>query len=357
MRKKIFFQVLLAIFLMLPVLGQDASTHAKSPKKEIPLKSFGLFEKDTLLEISLRFNMSTYLKVKPTENYLNALITFHLSKTDSINRNIRMRVRGKFRVTECFFAPIELNFKKAKFGYSDLDKISGLKMVTQCKLTSDDEGYLLKEYLTYKMFNVLTDTSFRVRLLRVNYIDTEKKRKPVRQYAFFIEPIEMVAKRTNSVVINSMNLTQKNIVPREIDRVALFNYMIGNYDWAVPKQRNIRIIKPAQVDTLQFALAVPYDFDFTGLVNADYAIPPDYVGTKSIRERIFTGICRSREVYMRDLEQFMVKREAFYKVINEFPYLNQRTKKDMILYLDGFYDQCAGRKEIFDILLSSCKKL
>ncbi|MGD0342871.1 MAG: hypothetical protein ABSA76_14305, partial [Bacteroidales bacterium] len=183
MKKKIFFQVYLVIFLVLPVLGQQGKTGGRSVKPDVSAKSFGLFENDEPLEISLRFDMKTYENVKPTEDYLNAEITFHLSKTDSIDRNIRLRTRGIFRNKECFFAPIELNFKKAKFGYSDLDRISKLKMVPQCQLAGEDEKYLLKEYLIYKLFNVFTDTSFRVRLLRINYIDTERKRKPIRQYA------------------------------------------------------------------------------------------------------------------------------------------------------------------------------
>ena len=356
MKKKIFFQVYLAIFLVLPVLGQQGKTGSRSVKPNVSAKSFRLFEDDKPLEITLRFDMAAYVKTKPSTNYLNTIITFHLSKTDSINGNVRLRTRGQFRNKQCSFAPIELNFKKANFGYSDLDKISKIKLVPQCELAGEDEKYLLKEYLIYKLFSVFTDTSFRVRLLRVNYIDTEKKKKPVKQYAFFIEPIELLTARTNSVLINNLHLDQKNIRPKEMDRVAIFNYMIGNYDWAVPKQHNVRVIKPMMFDTVQLALAIPYDFDWTGVVDADYAIPADNVGTKSIRERVFTGICRSKEVYLKDLEQFLEKKEEFYRVINEFPYLNQRSKKDMTLYLDQFFNQCVGRKEILDILLSSCKK-
>ena len=356
MKKRIFFQIYLLIFLVLPVFGQKAKNNSGSVKTDITAKSFGLFEDDKPLEITLRFDMTTYFKIKPKTDYLNAVITIHISKTDSINANIRLKTRGEFRYRECDYAPIDLNFKKAKFGYSDLDKISKIKLVPQCKLSTENENYIIREYLIYKLYNVLTDTSFRVRLLTINYIDSERKRKPIRQSGFFIEPLEMLTARTNTVLINSQTLTQKNIFPKEIDRVAIFNYMIGNYDWGVPKQHNVKIIKPLIVDTLQLALAVPYDFDWTGLVNADYAIPAENVGTQSIRERIFLGICRSREVYQKDLEIFLEKKEAFYRVINEFLYLNQRSKKDMTLYLDQFFNQCVGKKEILDIFQNSCKK-
>jgi hypothetical protein len=356
MKKKIFFLIYLVTFSVLQVFGQNDSTGAKSSGPKIKHKSFMLFEDDKLLEITLRFDMTAYLRAKPMESYLNAEITFHLSKTDSINENIRLRTRGEFRNQYCYFAPIELNFKKADFGYSDLNKISKIKLVTQCSQGSESENYILREYLIYKLFNVFTDTSFRVRLLTVNYIDTQKKRKTVTQFGFFIEPLEMLASRTNSVPVNIQTLTQKSIFPNEMDRVAIFNYMVGNYDWAVPSQHNVRVIKPLVIDTRQLALAIPYDFDWTGLVNADYAIPAEVTGTQSVRERIFLGVCRSREVYLKDLEQFIEKKDEVNRVINEFPYLNQRSKKDMTSYLNEFFNQCSGEKDILKVFLNKCKK-
>jgi hypothetical protein len=355
MRKMISFQVLLVIFFVTPVFGQNDSTKTNSALPDTSLKSFRLFEDVTPVEITLRFDLAAYFRSKPKKGYIKANLTFHLSKTDSISRNIRLRSRGEFRNQYCGFPPIELNFKDANFGYSDLNRITKLKLVPQCKSGSINESYVLREYLTYKLFQVFTDTSFRVRLLTINYIDTEKKRKPISQYGFFIEPVEFVTARTNSVQINTATLNQKSIIPEIMDRLAIFNYMIGNYDWAVPKQHNVKVIKPLVLTPTGRVIAIPYDFDWTGLVNADYAIPAEIIGTENVRERLFLGVCRSREVYQKDLEIFLQEKEELYNVINQFPYLSQKDKKDMTGYLDGFYNQLAGRKEILDILLSSCK--
>ena len=268
-----------------------------------------------------------------------------------MTRDIRLRTRGIFRNVECYYAPLELNFKDADFGYSDLDSIGKIKMVAQCMPGSESEKNVLIEYLIYKMFSALTDTSFRVRLLTVNYIDLEDKKKPFTQFGFFIEPTQMLAGRTNSVEIESRALTQKTIYPRMIDRIAIFNYMIGNFDWAVPNQHNIKIFKPLVFESVYLVTAVPYDFDFTGLVDAGYAIPDDKItGTTSIRERIFLGVCRTREVYQKDLEEFLEKKDEIYRLINEFPYLDDRQKKNMIYYLDTFYDECTGKQRMTQCL-------
>lgn len=357
MNKKILFQIGLIVSLSLTATGQNENTVAQVADKNTSDKYFRLFDNGEMIEIALRFDLSTYLRSKPKKEYLKANITFYLNDTDSVNADIRLRTRGEYRNRECFFAPIELNFKKADFGYKDLDKIDRIKLVPECSSGSESSSYVLREYLIYKMFNILTDTSFRVRLLTVNYIDAERKRKPIIQYGIFIEPLEMLTARTNTVQIKSPSLTQKNIIPGVMDRLAIFNYMIGNYDWGVPGQHNVKVIKPMVIDPAGLGIAIPYDFDWTGLVNASYAIPAEVVGIQNIRERIFSGICRSKEVYQKDMEIFAEKKSEFYEVIDEFPYLNKREKRDMTVYLDSFFSELDGKSRLIDILLNSCKKL
>ena len=355
MYKKAFFRIFPVTFLTLLILGWNDVLTAQTAIPDSAKKDFGLFENDKPLEISLRFDLSTYFRTKPREDYLSANITFHLSKTDSISRDIKLRTRGVFRNQYCTFSPIELNFKKAKFGYSDLDKILKLKLVPECRSGSENEKYVLKEFLVYKLYNVLTDTSFRVRLLTVNYIDTQKKRKPIKQDGFIIEPIEMLIARTNSMKVELLTLNQKLIVPKIMDMVAIFNYMIGNYDWSVPGQHNIKIVKSLVIDSVQLGIAIPHDFDWTGMVNPSYAIPAENVGTQTVRERIFEGVCRTKEVYNQDLKLFLRKKDAFYKVINDFAYLSKYDKKDITGYLDEFYNQLEGRRDLAEVLKDSCK--
>lgn len=356
MKKKGLREILIVFVLVSCVSSCDNKLLAQEPVADSLKKSFRLFEDDKLIEITLRFDLSTYFRSKPQKEYLKANITFHISKTDSVSKDVRLKTRGVFRNQYCMFAPIELNFKNADFGYSDLNKITKLKMVPQCSSGKDKEDYVLREYLAYKLFNVLTDTSFRVRLLTVNYVDSQKKRKSVTQYGFFLEPAENLAKRAKSVQVKLLTLNQKHIIPRIMDRIAIFNFMIGNYDWSVPGQHNITVLKSIDPDPYGYGIAIPHDFDWTGLVNASYAIPAENVGTQSVRERIFLGVCRKKEVYNKELDLFLAKKEQFYKVINEFPYITQKVKKDMIGYLDGFFNQVEGRRDqIIYTLTNTCK--
>jgi hypothetical protein len=356
MKKKIFLKASVVALLISLFPGRSICLQAQASVPDSSKKSFRLFENENLLEISLSFDLTAYFRTKPKENYLKANITFNPGKTDSLSRDISLRTRGVFRNRYCMFAPIELNFKKAKFGYSDLDKISKLKLVPQCSSGKDKEDYVLREYIAYKLFNILTDTSFRVRLLKINYMDSEKKKKPVVQYGFFIEPADMVTARTNCIRVKSKALNQKSIVPKIMDRVAIFNFMIGNYDWSVPGQHNILVIKTLNLDPYGLGIAIPYDFDWTGVVNASYAVPAENVGTDNVRERKFEGVCRSKAVFQKDLDLFSGEKAEFYRVINEFPYVNNQVKKDITGYLNEFFDQLEGKRDVILYnLMNSCK--
>jgi hypothetical protein len=360
MKRLILNQLLLIFLCVLSAYGQNDTAVVKHQKKDKGKDSFALFNSDELLEITLKFDLTTFLKKNTKGGPLDAVLTFNPGGKDSLTRNIKVKNRGNYRFENCDFPPMELNFKKAIHAYPDSGNIKKLKLVTHCKTGSVQSEYVLREYLVYKMFNLLTDTSFRVRLLRVTYIDTRKNRKPVIQYGFFIEPIGVLAERTNSTILKATNLTQKHIEPDVMDKISIFNYMVSNWDWTVPLQHNIAIIKPMVITSSGLGLAIPYDFDLTGVVNVDYAVTPPEYNLRSIRDRVFLGICRSREVFQKDLLYFLSRKNDFYTLINDFPYLNERSKKDITDFLNQFFNQIEKQKDLdnlLDYLTSSCKNL
>lgn len=316
-------------------------------------ESSGLFAEDGLMDITLRFDISGYRKKKDDQEYMDAWISY-FSNGDSITREIRLRARGEFRRKFCDMPPVMLNFDlddSTKGGFHNIDK---LKMVTVCP--DGDEEYLLKEYLIYKLYSVLTPNSYNVRLLRVSYINSSKEDKAITDYAFVIEPVELLAKRMESVEIKTSNLTQKNVKPEMMDRVAIFNYMIGNTDWSVPIAHNVQLF--AQYNSAQpdLAVPVPYDFDFSGLVNTHYAAPFHTLSIKSVRERQYLGVCRDKETFLKALNEFAGKKDAFYNVILNFPWLDSRSRDDMIFFLDGFFEDLQQPENLARTLSRECIK-
>ena len=354
MRKSIYFQIALIAFSFLPAFSQNDSVNTDYAVVDT-LSDFGLFTNEELLELDLRFDITHYTRKKPKEEYLKAILTYHINDKDSVNREIKLKSRGEFRNGYCSFPPVVVNFKKGGFKKDDLKEIEKMKLVTHCM--SGNEDNLLKEFLIYKLYNVLTDSSFRVRLLKINYINTYKKSKPIISYGFFIEPVTILAERIKCVPVAAINLTQKNIQPELIDRVAIFNYMVGNTDWSVPNQHNVKVFTMPRSATPELGLAIPYDFDYTGMVNAHYAVPAEGLKIGSVRERIYLGVCRDHDYYTNAIREFADKKEDFYRVIREFKYLDEKTKKNMIKYLDEFYSGFDKQNSIVSNFLRECKDL
>jgi hypothetical protein len=352
MRTYPFF--LLLIFFLIPaalIKGQEITEDEGFVVNDTINDDFGLFTNDEVLDLTLRFDMTSYRRKKQKDEYLDALLIYHINETDSVVRQVRLKSRGEFRNEYCDFPPIRLNFKNAGFQMNDLKDIGKMKVVTHCMY--GEETYLLKEYLAYKLYNALTDYSFRVRLVRMNYVNTAKKGKTISSFAFFIEPLDILAHRTGTTPVDITPLSMKNIAPEHMDRVAIFNYMIGNTDWAVFNQHNCKILS---VPYTILGVVVPYDFDYSGLVDANYAIPHESLSIKSVRERLFFGLCRNDDEYSRDLELFIAKKEELYNIIKNFKYLDERDKKQMIGFLDGFYELIDRNNTIIRIFKDECKE-
>jgi len=349
--------LLICFLAVTPASGQNDTTVIKQNKPDTPERTISLFDSDELLNVTLYLDLAAFSKKPAKTDSFDADMTIHLNETDSLNNKVTIKYRGISRYEICSFPPMQLNFKKPLI--SDYGKIKKMKLVTHCQPGSLSDEYVVREYLVYKLFNAITDTSFRVRLLKVNYIDTKKSKKTIIKYGIFIEPNELLAKRTNTTIVKTTTLNQKLIVPDVMDRLAIFNYMVSNWDWSIPGQHNVEVIKPMNYSDSGLGIAIPYDFDLTGIVNAEYAIPPPELGIETIRERLFSGICRSKEVYQEDLKKFLNNKTKIYSVINEFPHLNQRSKKDITTFLDQFFDQLEKQKSLdnlVDLFLNSCKK-
>jgi hypothetical protein len=354
---------LILVFFVISVLpsgGQTDTVTLKKQEEKSARKYLSLFENEDILEVSLRFDLSGFLK-KPDKNQsFDGVMTFHFSETDTLDRNVTIQYRGQSRYERCRLPPMRIIFRQPVYEISDSARIKKIKLVNECQSGALYDDYVIKECLVYKLYNVLTDTCFRVRLLKVNYIDTEKKKKPVVQYGIFIEPEELLAKRTNLLEVKTKSLTQKHMHPLMIDRIAIFNYMVSNWDWSVPGQHNISVFSSPLIEFAGSGIPVPFDFDLTGIVNAEYAIPPPDIGIETNRDRKFTGICRTREVYKEELMMFLDKKDEFYSVIDNYPYLGKGAKKDIISFLDQFFDQLEKPRtldNLIDLFLYSCKQL
>jgi hypothetical protein len=354
MKRVISLLLIATMVSSLPAFCQKSIPDSTLSAVDTLNNDFGMFSKDDILHLALRFDLRTYTGKKPTDEYLPAVLTYFVTDKDSINKEIKLKSRGVMRNDICSFPPLMLNLKNAGFEKEDIKKIEKIKVVTHCDY--GNENYLFMEYIVYKLYNVLTDYSFRVRLAKIDYINTGKKAKSISSYCFFIEPLNILAERIGSNPVPSPKLSQQNIIPSSMDRMAIFNYMIGNTDWSVPNQHNCKVLTGHDFNYPGLGIVVPYDFDYSGIINTDYAVPYEGLGLKSVMDRRYLGACRTKEEFDLALNEFREKKAEFYRVINEFPLLNDKTRKPMIKYLDSFYSDLENGKNVINSFLAGCYK-
>ncbi len=294
----------------------------------------GLFESDEILNVTIKFDITQYMRKKPNE-YMDAVITFYTDVDDSISYDIRLKSRGERRRELCAFPPIKLNFKDTRTIYGDIDSMTNIKMVTHYNSTRIYDDYVLKEYLVYKLYNLITEYSFRVRLLRIKYIDTGRRERTYSKYGFLIEPLNLLEQRLNVFEIENVHLRYKDLIPDMLDRMAIFQYMIGNTDWQVISYHNIKLVKGR---TQLKAIPIAYDFDYSGFVNTSYAIPAEITDIEDVTQRYFLGACRPDTTYLRILGEFMDKKNDLFEIIEYFDLIDDRSKKFVTGFLEDFFD-------------------
>ncbi len=316
-----------------------------------PLNKVRFFEDEGVVTMDLSTNLKSLVSQKKLETYQAAKVTFHFPDSSVISENIRLTARGEFRRKECYVPSIKLDFKNPS---SQLNKLGKLKLVVGCGMRPSDEKLILKEYLVYKMYNLLTDMSFRVRLLRINYTDDNEKIRPYTQCGFLIEDVDQMAKRNNCREVQKESVRTETTDRAQTTLVSLFQYMIGNTDWAIPNYHNVKLMRPV-TDSISFPYTVPYDFDFAGVVDAPYAVPDERLQIASVRERVYRGFPRTTQELQAALDKFKEKREAIKSLVLNFNLLPMLERQEMIGYIDEFYKTIESKSLVKKIFIEDAR--
>ena len=298
--------------------------------------SYDFFSDTSVLEITFVSDFKGLIKNKYDREYQDAKIILSFNDTVQINRNVQIKSRGNYRLSSCYFPPLKLNFKKEDVKLKQIKEFDKMKIVNNCKYSKSYEQYILLERLIYESYQLLTPMSFRTRLLKINYLDENDKVKPRSLYGFLIEPEDQLADRLNGLMIEPKNVTSRNVNPMSENMMAVFNYMIGNTDYAIPAMHNIKIFKSN--DPTQYRPeVVPYDFDYAGLVDAPYAIPHEALGIENVKERLYRGICHDDVIFKNTYEIFLKNKDAIINLFESSELITKQNKSRVLFYIKEFY--------------------
>ena len=303
-----------------------------------------LFETNDVLNIKLSGDLRNLFNDRDDNAKYHAITVSYVAADGKIiSIPAKAKTRGNFRrkLGDCVYPPIWLDFSENKNLQTSL--FNGqvrLKLVMPCR----GDEYVIREYLLYRLYNLITEKSFRTRLVKIEAEDDRRKKKTGSFYGILLEEDKQMAKRNHCVLVKRNMLSKQSTEKDAFLKMAVFEYLIGNTDWSVEVQQNIRLLAK---DSIGIPTTVPYDFDHAGLVNAPYALPAEELQMSSVRERRYRGYC------IKDMKQFEGV-IAFYNNLKKDIYalytncslIDSKYLKSSLQYLDEFYSTINNPKKL-----------
>jgi hypothetical protein len=294
------------------------------------------FDINNPFEMDLIFDVKGFIKAKDTEEYLDAKIAYKNFEGESIERNVKIRARGNVRKRICYLPPIRIHFDDEDYQVDLFDSFGKVKLVSTCKVAANQEQFLIKEYLSYKIYETITDISFKTYYMKINFIDSQGKKKPYTSYSFILEDIDDLAERNNAIEVENMGLLESQLDKQTMDLFSMYQYLISNVDWHIPSMHNVKLIK-SNDHKKPLPMPVPYDLDYCGIVNTNYAIPQPRVPIESLTDRYWIGNCLTDEEFSALCAPFLESKDEIINIFEACESLDKIHKKTAVRFINQFY--------------------
>ena len=258
--------------------------------------------------------------------------------TGTTTMPLRVRTRGTWRRANCDYPPVHLCFSDSAARGTAFRGAHAVKLVVPCRGPDSYEQLVLQEYAVYRVLQLLTPASLATRLLRLTWAD-ERGGTRAPRWAFVTEEPDRLAQRLGGFVVKGGSPTVNDLSPYQAALLGVFQYFIGNTDWSMPARHNIAVL--AVQDS---GYAVPFDFDWTGVVDAPYARPLPVLPIRTVRERMWRGRCESPAELEPVLARFEALRDTITALYRSVPGLERREADKTLAYYDDFYRSIADRR-------------
>ena len=227
-----------------------------------------------------------------------------------------------------------------------------LKLVLPCKNDRNKNDNILKEFIAYKIYEIISPYYFKTRRLEVDYTDEKtKNEKNFDLTGFLIEDDNKVAKRFDGKIV------ERKISPLAMDdyisvNLSFFNFLIGNTDFSSAHQHNGKLLFHEKK-----IIPIPYDFDLTGWVNPKYGAGITNRLGYSFVERNYIGYKREKSIYSKVRNHYLTLKEKILKTVesyeSEFEY--KKSYNLMMNYLGEFYEILENDNLYNSLIISKAK--
>ena len=355
----LFAAGLAASFSAVPSHAQAAAEKAKSDKPKEDKEPKGekkvptLFTSETPLAITFRTNIKQIRRDKGAEPpWRWASFSYKDSAGKVVEVPLRVRTRGIWRLKNCDFPPIRLNFAGKDTKDTEFDGLDKPKLVNFCRDNDQYEQYMLQEAQLYRIYQLLTPLSHRIRVARIAYVDSASGKREAERYAMIIEDPDQLANRHMSKIVKTKGAGPADLEPKELALAYMFLYFIGNLDFSFNGLHNTELLGT----TDGRILPVAYDFDYAGAVNASYAVPPPNYNVPNVRTRKFLAYCEIAPEFPGAVNRLVEKKDAIYALYRDEvgKLMSPNTVRSTLEYFDDFYDAVKTQKDAERNVFRNC---
>jgi hypothetical protein len=309
---------------------------------QAPQKPGSVFEHLTAIDgglLELEIDLTEIITNKNTNTYFPGNIKSQSGKTFKVD----IRPRGKYRRRICDVPPLKIKFSKKELRAAALDTFNEVKIVTPCEFTPEGEALLLKEYLAYRAYEQLDPMySVRARLVKIKFKDKHVEAQRPAAFCILLEHEEELSGRLGGSMVEAYNLNMDTMEMRKTSLTVMFEYMIGNTDWDLSSFRNVYLFKSNKGGKI---MPIPYDFDFSGLVNAPYAIPTSESGLRRVQDRYLMA----RDIpssFLRQAVQTIKSNKSEIGAICSASFLPDHVSKEVMRYLNTFFEAVESKEDV-----------
>lgn len=274
-----------------------------------------LFQSQEPLSIKLKYSLKDVKKNTNDSTYIESMLYYKNETTEYDSLKIELRARGNNRRENCYYAPLRLKLSNSVTKGTPFEGNKKLKLVLPCLIEANNDDYVVKEYMAYKLYEIVTPVHFKTRLANIEFVEEKGKREVSNDLkGILIEDIDNTAKRLNG------NEIKRRILPLQQDGLAsirnsFFQYLIANTDYSTTYNHNGKLLF---VD--KKIIPVPYDFDMCGLVNASYAVVSNVqnleLDIENVTERVYKGYKREDALFEQVRKEFINNKAEMFKVVD-----------------------------------------
>ena len=345
-----------------PALAQEyvLPTPEEYAERAERAESAPLFQSHEPIRMTLRTDIEWLRDERSDSIEVEGTLTF-MDNGVEVVKPVDTRARGERRRDKavCNFPPLRLDFPTGQMEGTVFEGQDKLKLVTPCNDRRDSyQNYVFDEYLIYRVLNIVTPESFRVRLVEITYEDIEGDYDTRTKFGFLIEDEEVMAERNRATFEDVSQFHPARADSEFSVLVAVFNYMIANTDWSPVYFHNFKLIRTEDARYL----TIPYDFDITGVVNPRYAVVDPSTGLQRVTQRIFRGFCRDELVFPDGVARFAETRGEITALYEDFAALgwehfDEDDAKDALEFYEDFYEVVDSEEEFEDEIVDDCRSM